>query len=120
MEFVAGILKLQKWFDVDVSDFQILRFDVDIVVFIGLETVFGYFFEKKFTSFGHLGAGWPECGRKFAQIWEKVAKQLPNQKCQNIFFKDKFESTNHLHQTPSKLLKYLKTNYIPPEIFQGL
>ncbi len=39
MEFVEVILMLYKRFDVDVSDFQILRFDVDIVVFIGLETV---------------------------------------------------------------------------------
>jgi hypothetical protein len=39
MWFVTGILTLQKWFDVDVSDFQILRFDVDMLAFFGLETV---------------------------------------------------------------------------------
>ncbi len=43
MEFVIVILMLHKRFDVDVSDFQILRFDVDIAVFIGLETVLATF-----------------------------------------------------------------------------
>jgi hypothetical protein len=37
-------------------------------------------------------------------------KSSPNscqiKKCQNIFIKAQFESQKHLHQTPSKLLKY--------------
>jgi hypothetical protein len=45
MWFVTGILMLQKWFDVDVSDFQILSFDVDIRYLLAWR-LFGYFFEK--------------------------------------------------------------------------
>jgi hypothetical protein len=39
-------------------------------------------------------------GGKFGPIFEKVAKTVAKpKKCQNIFFKAKFESTKHLHQT---------------------
>jgi hypothetical protein len=58
MEFVKVISMLHKRFDVDVSDFQILRFDVDMLAFFGLETVFGYFLkimDDFWKSFSLLG-----------------------------------------------------------------
>ncbi len=42
---------------------------------------------------------------------------MQNQKCSKLFFEAKFESTKHLHQPPSRLLKYLKTNHILPQKF---
>jgi hypothetical protein len=56
-------------------------------------------------------------GKKVAQNLEKVAETVAKpKKCQNIFNKAKLESTKHLHQTNSKLLKYLQQTIFPPEI----
>ncbi len=44
---------------------------------------------------------------KNSQNLEKEAKTVAKpKKCQNIFNKAQFESPNHQHQNPSKLLKY--------------
>jgi hypothetical protein len=52
--------------------------------------------------------------KKFAQILEKVDKP---KKYENIFIKAQWESPKHLHENPSKLLKYLKITISPLKKF---
>jgi hypothetical protein len=52
-----------------------------------------------------------------------LGKSGPNnyqtKKCLSVFIKAQLESSNRLHQTPSKLLKYLQQMIFPPKKFLG-
>ncbi len=60
-------------------------------------------------------------GGEIAKILEKVAKTVAKtKKCQNIFNKAQFESPKHLHQDPSKPLKYTQQTIFSLKIHLGL
>ncbi len=81
---------------------------------------------KKFYNIGHKFASvntpktyyWMQGDRKIWKKRPKVGKSSQNssqaKKSQNIFIKAQLESPEHLHQTPSELLKYLSKNHIGP------
>ncbi len=53
VRFIAAILMLVMWFDVDILDFK-LSFDVDFLSKLGLATVLATFFQKLGKFFSHF------------------------------------------------------------------